>query len=164
MSCWLFCPHTPSFIYPLSLPVLSGFLLFHLATGTPTLPQRPPRTGRLCQLSGCAEGRRGKCVPPLNTPPFTAARSTGLPGGRGKRSRLQPEPAAATWVGRGGTGAEKAGPGEGGGAGSWELGSGGARGTLENRETHKMIQGSRWRSLEPASCPILCSHPHPRET
>lgn len=66
----------------------------------------------------------------------------GSRGGRGKPSRLQPEPAAATWVGRGGTGAGKAGPGGGGGAGVWELGSGGARGTLENRETHEMIQGS----------------------
>lgn len=62
--------------------------------------------------------------PPI---PLRLAR-LGSRGGRGKRSRLQPEPAAATWVGRGGTGAGKAGPGEGGGADSWELGSGGARG------------------------------------
>lgn len=65
------------------------------------------------------------------SPPPPLARSLaflGSPGGRGKLSRLQPEPAAATWVGREGTGAGKAGPGEGGGAGSWELGSRGAHG------------------------------------
>lgn len=72
--------------------------------------------------------------------------------GRGKPSRLQPEPAAATWVGRGGTGAGKAGPGEGGGAGAWELG----RRTLENRGTHEMIQGSIKGTLG-----LQSSLPHP---
>lgn len=52
-------------------------------------------------------------LPPPALPPPRLAR-LGSRGGRGKRSRLQPEPAAATWVGRGGTGAGKAGPGEGG--------------------------------------------------
>ena len=70
------------------------------------------------------------CPASQSTPPPIPLRLArlGSRGGRGKRSRLQPEPAAATWVGRGGTGGGKAGPGEGGGADSWELGSGGARG------------------------------------
>lgn len=72
--------------------------------------------------------------PPTPPPSLWLAR-LGSRSGRGKRSRLQPEPAAATWVGRGGTGAGKAGPGEGGGADSWELRRGGARGTRENRKT-----------------------------
>lgn len=46
---------------------------------------------------------------------------------------------------------------KGGGAYSWELGSGGARGTLENRETQKMIQGSSRATLKlPApSCAFI---------
>lgn len=122
--------HLILFTRSLSRPVVSGCFLFHLAPGTPTLPRRPlPHTHGApppaCWMLGGAEG--GMCPASQHPPsrPLAAARSTGLPGGRGKRSRLQPEPAAATWVGRGGTGAGKAGPGAGGGAGSWELGSGG---------------------------------------
>lgn len=79
------------------------------------------------------------CPASQHPPPSLWLARLGSRSGRGKRSRLQPEPAAATWVGRGGTGAGKAGPGEGGGADSWELRRGGARGTRENRKTQKMI-------------------------
>lgn len=89
-------------------------LLSHSTIRTPLSNSASP--GRHCLLSGCAE--RGKNVPPFTPPP----RFSGLPRRAGKLSRLQPEPAAATWVGREGTGAGKAGPGEGGGADSRELG------------------------------------------
>lgn len=135
-------PHPP----PQPLILFAHFLpLSFLDSSFPTWPLEPPRPRSPTVAPHppaplpafwMRGGEEGSVCPAPPHPPCAAARSTGLPGGRGKRSRLQPEPAAATWVGRGGTGAEKAGPGEGGGAGSWELGSGGAGGTLENRRTH----------------------------
>lgn len=94
--------------------------------------------------------------PAPQPPPLRLAR-LGSRGGRGEQSRLQPVPAAATWVGRGGTGAGKAGPGVGGRSRLLGVGERGCEGDAGKQGDTEDGLGLR-QGIPRAPCPIPNSH------